>query len=66
MKRKNEDNMCGAMALLPASCWFGLNYIMDVDFDKLYGIKMKKILTTSMLLLGGHSLCYHFIRKFLK
>ena len=52
--------------MLPISAWFGINYALNNDYDKLYGIKMKYLVTSSLLLFGSHSLCYHVIRKLLK
>lgn len=65
-KKDNEDNLCGTLVMLPISAWFGINYALNNDYDKLYGIKMKYLVTSSLLLFGSHSLCYHVIRKLLK
>ena len=61
-KRKIE-NSCGANVLVPFALWGLINHNRKVNVDKLYGIKMFKLVGVSTLLLCGYGLCYHFIQK---
>ena len=62
-KSRNEDNTCGTLVFAPVSLWFGLNYLFKINMDRLYGIAIKKLFYSSLVIFGGHSLCYHIIRK---
>jgi hypothetical protein len=62
-KQKNENNNCGFLVFLPITSWFGLNYLCNINMNKLYGISIKKLFLSSLVIFGGHSFCYHIIRK---
>ena len=62
-KKKFELKTCGAMVLAPLATWHTINYFTGVGIDKIYGVKMKYLLGASFFLFGGHSYCYHFLRK---
>lgn len=57
------DKTCGKNVLIPFGIWGLLNYYRNVDVDKLYGIKMNKLVGASVLIFCGYGACYHFIQK---
>ena len=61
--RERIENNCGAEVLIPFGMWGIINYYKQTKVDKLYGIKMYKLVTTSSLLLGGYGIYYHFLQK---
>ena len=62
-KEKSSDNSCGANVLIPFTSWYIINKIMKINLDKIYGIKMDYLISGSVLLFAGHSICYHFSKK---
>jgi|TARA_B110000967_G_C18890849_1_gene567278 hypothetical protein len=56
-------NDCGNKVLIPFACWSIINYYNDINVDKLYGIKMIKLVSISGIILGGYGLCHHYNRK---
>lgn len=62
-KARIEDKTCAKKVLVPMGAWMLINYCRNVNVDKLYGIKMYKLLGTSTLMLCGYGICYHYIQK---
>ena len=62
-KARIEDKTCATKVLVPMGAWMFINYYRNVNVDKLYGIKMHKLLGTSTILLCGYGFCYHYIQK---
>ena len=61
LNRAKIENGCGKNVLIPCLCWGIMNYYNEVNFDKLYGIKMYKLVSVSSILLCGYGFCYHYI-----
>ncbi len=40
----NEENVCGAEAVIPFIGWLNYNYYMNTNMDKLYGVKFSKFI----------------------
>ena len=62
-KCRVEDKTCAKNVLIPFGIWALINYYRKMKVDKLYGIKMYKLMGTSTLLLCGYGYCYHYIQK---
>ena len=62
-ERKRIENNCGAKVLVPFGFWSLINYYRNVKVDRLYGIKMYKLVTASSIILVGYGICYHCIQK---
>ena len=58
-----DDKTCGAWVLVPFSSWFITNKLMNINLDKIYGIKMKYLVVTACSLFAGHSICHHLLKK---
>ena len=61
--RERIENSCGAEVLIPFGMWGIINYYRNVKVDRLYGIKMYKLVTASSIILVGYGICYHCIQK---
>lgn len=62
-KKRLTDNTCGKGVLIPFGAWALINYYRNVKVDKLYGIRMYKLMGTSTLILCGYGICYHYLQK---
>lgn len=56
----NEENICGAEAVIPFMGWLNYNYYMNTNMDSLYGVKFNKFLVLGLGLftcigIGQHS-----------
>ena len=56
-------NECGKNILIPISSWLFYNYLINNNFNKIYGIKMYKLVFGSLSLLSGYGYCFHFIQN---
>ena len=57
-----DDNTCGAWVLAPFTGWYLTNKFLNINMDKIYGIKMKYLIVSACTLFAGHTLCHHFIK----
>ena len=62
-KKRLTDNTCGKGVLIPFGAWALINYYRGVKVDKLYGIRMYKLMGTSTFILCGYGICYHYLQK---
>ena len=59
----NKDDKCGKYIFIPFSGWFLYNYLNKNDFDKIYGIKMYKLIWGSFFMVSGYGACHHYFKK---
>ncbi len=57
------DKSCATNVLIPFGAWNLITYVKKIDQNKLYGIKIYKIFTTSTVILCSYGICYHFLQK---
>ena len=54
---------CGRDILYPFLGWGFYNCTINTNMNKLYGIRMKNLITWSMTIAGGYGLCHHVFKK---
>ena len=57
------NESCGAGVLIPFSGWVLVNKLLGTNVDKIYGIKMKYLITSATILFAGQTLCHHYFKK---
>ena len=60
---KIVKNNCGKNILVPLFGWLFFNYLENNNFNKIYGIKMYKLIISTLSILGGYGYCFHFIQN---
>ena len=56
-------NGCAREIVYPFLGWGFYNYTINTSMNKLYRIRIKYLITSSMLIVGGYGLCHHVIKK---
>ena len=56
-------NDCGKNIIIPFSGWLFYNYLENNNFNKIYGIKMYKLIIGSLSLMSGYGYYFHFIQN---
>ncbi len=56
---KNTEDTCASKVLLPMVGWTTYNMVKQHDMDRLYGIPISYLYTTSAVILGTGGLLYH-------
>jgi len=56
----DKQKLCGAYAIIPISVYSIVNYLRQVNIDRIYGIKMYKIYATSFFVGTTYGLFSHY------
>lgn len=60
--KKNSPKInktCGLYSVLPVCTWFYINSYRKIDHDRLYGIKMTKLIASSFIITSAFGLLKH-------